>query len=122
MPAKSLTPLLFDLSESCGAIEASVITTRDGLLLASTLPESLSHRWAVLFGLSNSLARQIMFDDLEQVTIKGQTGDVIATHVGSSAVLTVLTKPGDEFEHLHQRIRSSADGMAHLIGRNMHWI
>lgn len=122
MPAKSLTPLLFDLSESCGGIEASVITTRDGLLLASTLPESVNHRWAVLFGLSHSLARQIMFDDLEQVTIKGRSGDVIATHAGSNAVLAVLTKPSEEFEHLHQRIRSSADRLAHLIGKNMHWI
>ena len=90
-----LTNSLYELQASTTDIEASVIVSVDGLVIASALPsdateDRVAAMSAAMLSLGERIAMELGRGALEQVYVKGDQGYVILMSVGQEAVLTVL--------------------------------
>jgi len=90
-----LTNSLYELQASTADIEASVIVSVDGLVIASALPsdateDRVAAMSAAMLSLGERIAMELGRGALEQVYVKGDRGYVILMSVGEEAVLTVL--------------------------------
>jgi len=90
-----LTNSLYELQASTADIEASVIVSVDGLVIASALPsdateDRVAAMSAAMLSLGERIAMELGRGALEQVYVKGDQGYVILASVGEEAVLTVL--------------------------------
>ncbi|MCJ7548545.1 MAG: roadblock/LC7 domain-containing protein [Anaerolineae bacterium] len=90
-----LTNSLHELQSSAAGIEASVIVSVDGLMIASSLPsdateDRVAAMSAAMLSLGERIAIELGRGALEQVYVKGDEGYVILMSVGEEAVLTVL--------------------------------
>jgi uncharacterized protein len=98
---KSRTELMVerlrDLQASSPDVEASAVVSVDGLTMASALPtdveeDRVSAMSAAMLSLGERIAGELGRGSLDQVYIKGESGYVILTSVGTEAVLTVLAR------------------------------
>mgnify|MGYP001100523915 CR=1 FL=1 len=92
-----LTNSLYELQASTADIEASVIVSVDGLMIASALPsdateDRVAAMSAAMLSLGERIATELGRGRLEQVYVKGDQGYVILMSVGEEAVLTVLAR------------------------------
>ena len=92
-----LTNSLYELQASTADIEASVIVSVDGLMIASALPsdateDRVAAMSAAMLSLGERIATELGRGTLEQVYVKGDQGYVILMSVGEEAVLTVLAR------------------------------
>jgi len=92
-----LTNSLYELQASTADIEASVIVSVDGLMIASALPsdateDRVAAMSAAMLSLGERIATELGRGALEQVYVKGDQGYVILMSVGEEAVLTVLAR------------------------------
>ncbi|MCD6284887.1 MAG: roadblock/LC7 domain-containing protein [Anaerolineae bacterium] len=92
-----LTNSLYELQASTADIEASVIVSVDGLMIASALPsdateDRVAAMSAAMLSLGERIATELGRGTLEQVYVKGDQGYVILMGVGEEAVLTVLAR------------------------------
>jgi predicted regulator of Ras-like GTPase activity (Roadblock/LC7/MglB family) len=90
-----LSNSLYELQASTADIEASVIVSVDGLVIASALPsdateDRVAAMSAAMLSLGERIAMELGRGALEQVYVKGDQGYVILISVGQEAVLTVL--------------------------------
>ena len=90
-----LTDSLYELQASTADIEASVIVSVDGLVIASALPsdateDRVAAMSAAMLSLGERIAMELGRGALEQLYVKGDRGYVILMSVGEEAVLTVL--------------------------------
>ncbi len=93
--AASIEKRLYELRQFGSDIEAAAAISVDGLMIASSLPESLgdelvSAMSAAMLALGERIARDLGRGALDQVFIKGDNGYVLMTAVNDKAVLTVL--------------------------------
>ena len=97
--AKSRADQMVDRLRSMQAaapdIEASAIVSVDGLIMASALQQGVeedrvSAMSAAMLSLGERISGELGRGSLEQVYIKGDTGAIVLTSVGSEAVLTAL--------------------------------
>ena len=84
------------LQRSSPDIEATALITMDGLILASTLPDSteedrVSAMSAALLSLAERISLELGRGYLEQVFLRGAGGDVLLMAVADQAVLTVMS-------------------------------
>jgi uncharacterized protein len=85
------------LQRSSPDIEATALITMDGLILASTLPDSteedrVSAMSAALLSLAERISLELGRGYLEQVFLRGAGGDVLLMAVADQAVLTVMSQ------------------------------
>lgn len=78
-------------------VEAAAVISLDGLILTSTLMDSVAEdRLSAMSASLLMLAERISLDmgrgSLEQVFLRGTDGDVLLMAVGDHAVLTVMSK------------------------------
>jgi hypothetical protein len=101
--AKSRTELMVDrlrdLQATTPEIEASVVVSVDGLIMASSLPagveeDRVSAMSAAMLSLGERISSELGRGILDQVYIKGKLGYVILMSVGDEAVLTTLVREG----------------------------
>ncbi|MDB5081729.1 MAG: roadblock/LC7 family protein [Chloroflexi bacterium] len=88
---------LHRLQSSSPDIEATALITMDGLILASTLPDSteedrVSAMSAALLSLAERISLELGRGYLEQVFLRGAEGDVLLMAVADQAVLTVMSR------------------------------
>ncbi|HEX2914656.1 MAG TPA: roadblock/LC7 domain-containing protein [Chloroflexia bacterium] len=88
---------LIKLQATSADIEAAAVITLDGLILSSTLPDSteedrVSAMSAALLSLAERISLELGRGYLEQVFIRGTSGDVLLMSVADQAVLTVMSK------------------------------
>jgi uncharacterized protein len=88
---------LHRLQRSSPDIEATALITMDGLILASTLPDSteedrVSAMSAALLSLAERISLELGRGYLEQVFLRGAGGDVLLMAVADQAVLTVMSQ------------------------------
>jgi len=94
-----LRPILRELSKSSSHIEASSVMTKDGLCIASLLGDGIDAdrvgaMCAALLSLADTTAKELDRGNLRQVLLHGSKGFMLITHVGTTAVLAVASKPG----------------------------
>ena len=85
------------LQASSPDIEATALITMDGLILASTLPDTteedrVSAMSAALLSLAERITLELRRGFLEQVFLRGAEGDVLLMAVADQAVLSVLSR------------------------------
>ncbi|MGR8935012.1 MAG: roadblock/LC7 domain-containing protein [Gammaproteobacteria bacterium] len=93
-----LNSILNDLNASASGIGAAEVISSDGMPLASALPGHLNEDGvgamsAALLSLGHKAAKELNWEDIEQVVIKGRQGYAVMTLAGKETILTVMAKP-----------------------------
>ncbi|MDO4708456.1 MAG: roadblock/LC7 domain-containing protein [Pseudomonadota bacterium] len=112
--------LLEDLTGSSADIEASALTSTDGLMIASSLPHDMDEdrvgaMSAALLSLGERAAQELARGALERVLIQGDKGYVIMSAAGNEAVLIVLARQNAKLGLLFLDIKRAAEALAKLI-------
>ncbi|UZE92569.1 MAG: roadblock/LC7 domain-containing protein [Methanosarcinales archaeon] len=92
-----LEKVLTDLRRT-GDIEASAIVSRDGLLMASDIPESVHAETfaamsATMLGAAETAVAELKKGIPDRLIIESKKGKVITTGAGPKVLLVVLTSP-----------------------------
>jgi predicted regulator of Ras-like GTPase activity (Roadblock/LC7/MglB family) len=101
---------LRDMQASTPDVEASAVVSVDGLIIASSLPQSVEEDR--VSAMSGELGR----GTLSQVYIHGDKGYVLLTAVGAEAVLTVLARESAKLGLVFLEIRRAADDLEKMVG------
>jgi uncharacterized protein len=112
---------LRDMQASTPDVEASAVVSVDGLIIASSLPQSVeedrvSAMSAAMLSLGERIAGELGRGTLSQVYIHGDKGYVLLTAVGSEAVLTVLARESAKLGLVFLEIRRAADDLTQMVG------
>ncbi len=108
------------LQVSTPDIEASVVVSVDGLIIASALPrdveeDRVSAMSAAMLSLGERIASELGRGALEQVYVRGAEGYVIVSAVGEEAVLTVLARKDAKLGLVFLDMRRAAQDLNYLI-------
>ncbi len=111
---------LHRLQASSPDIEATVLITMDGLMLASTLPDTrdedrVSAMSATLLALSERITLDLGRGMLEQVFLRGAEGDVLLMAVADKAVLGILSRREAKLGMLIYYMRRAAKELTHFL-------
>jgi predicted regulator of Ras-like GTPase activity (Roadblock/LC7/MglB family) len=112
---------LRDMQASTPDVEASAVVSVDGLIIASSLPQSVeedrvSAMSAAMLSLGERIAGELGRGTLSQVYIHGDKGYVLLTAVGAEAVLTVLARESAKLGLVFLEIRRAADDLTQMVG------
>jgi len=115
-----LTSSLYELQSSAAGIEASVIVSVDGLMIASALPsdateDRVAAMSAAMLSLGERIAAELRRGALEQVYVKGDQGYVILMSVGEEAVLTVLAHSRAKLGLVFLEMRRAVEQLTRLL-------
>ena len=93
----TLNEILDQLQHSSGDVEASAIVSQDGLIIASSLPQSVEEMQvaamsAAMLAMGTRIAQELNRGNLEQLFVKGDKGYVLAVNAGADAVLLALAR------------------------------
>ena len=93
----TLNEILDRLQHSSGDVEASAVVSQDGLIIASSLPQSVEEMQvaamsAAMLAMGTRIAQELNRGTLEQLFVKGDKGYVLAVNAGPDAVLLALTR------------------------------
>lgn len=108
------------LQASSPDIEATALITMDGLILASTLPDTteedrVSAMSAALLSLAERITLELGRGFLEQVFLRGAEGDVLLMAVADQAVLTVLSRREAKLGMLIYYMRRAAKELTNFL-------
>ena len=108
------------LQASSPDIEATALITLDGLMLASTLPDSSDEdRVSAMSAALLSLAERVTLDlgrgILEQVFLRGAEGDVLLMAVADKAVLGILSRREAKLGMLIYYMRRASKELANFL-------
>jgi uncharacterized protein len=95
--AEELNKSLSNLQASSSDIEACAVVSEDGLIIASSLPQSLEETHiaamsAAMLSMGTRTAMELKRGKLEQVFVKGDAGYVVIMHAGAYAVLVAMAR------------------------------
>ncbi|MDD2759260.1 MAG: roadblock/LC7 domain-containing protein [Methylomonas sp.] len=110
--------ILQELNQKSKDIEASAIISKDGLVLASLMPNDVDENClggmtAALFSVGLNRTQEFS-GGLEQMMVKGSDGYVLMTQAGEGIYLTVTTKVHAEFEQIFLELKHAARKIADL--------
>ncbi len=87
-------------TKKVGGVEASIVASRDGLLIASNIPSSLCARAetfaamsATMLGAAETATTELGKGVPDRIIVESEHGKLIATGAGSKALFVVLTEP-----------------------------
>jgi len=115
MHTAMLENILSELKDSSTDIDASAITSTDGLMLVSQLPLCADSRFATLLSLGVHFAKNAARGSLEQVLIKSREGFIMLTHASPDTVLAVLAKPHAQLDCIGANVKRAAEKVAHIL-------
>lgn len=115
-----LNNILSTLNGSSADIEASAVISKDGLMMASLMPQGLDPdrvgaMSAALLSLGERTLSELERGDLDQVLVKGGRGYVMMAQAGPEAVLTVLTSADARLGLVFLDAKRAADDLAQVI-------
>jgi uncharacterized protein len=81
-----------------GGIEASAVVSRDGLLIASDIPqnvhaETFAAMTATMLGAAETAVEELNKGVVDRIIIEGKDVKIIGTGTGQKAILIVMTEP-----------------------------
>lgn len=111
---------LRDLQAGTPDIEASVVVSVDGLIMASALPtdvdeDRISAMSAAMLSLGDRIASELGRGDLAQVYIKGSDGIIVLMAVGDDAVLTVLARASAKLGLIFLDMKRAVEDLERLL-------
>lgn len=91
---KQVESVLRDLNIKTPEVEASVVLTNDGLVVASILkdgiqPERVAAMCGALLGLADTAGQELDKGALKLLLLHGENGVLLLIHVGNSYVLAI---------------------------------
>jgi len=90
-----LNSILAELKES-GDVESSLVIRRDGLILASDLPQTdsrnISSLVAALLSTSESTSMELKRGAMQELVVESEKGKIVLVSAGKLAVLVSLVK------------------------------
>ncbi|MDZ7262242.1 MAG: roadblock/LC7 domain-containing protein [candidate division KSB1 bacterium] len=91
-----LTRILIDLKARERDIEGAALVSTEGFVIAAALPAHLEEDHvaaisAVVLSLGERITTELAKGTLEQIFVRGSTGYVFLTQVGSDSLLTIIT-------------------------------
>ncbi len=115
-----INSVLGDFVKSTATIQAAAVMSRDGVLIASRLnksvnPDRLSAISASILSLANRAASDLQQGNLEQVLVESAEGFLLMVKVGTSAVLSVVSRPSSSLGMLLHDTKKSAATLAELL-------
>lgn len=111
--AAVLKPILSRLNSISKEIEASAVMSRDGHTLAAKVRDDvnkdrLGAMCASLLSLSDKTTKELSRGNLKQILIEGDQGCILIVHIGTRAVLTVVSKPSSNLGMVFHEARKVA--------------
>lgn len=102
-------------------IEASAVVSVDGLIMASALQQGVeedrvSAMSAAMLSLGERISGELGRGSLEQVYIKGGSGSIVLTSIGTEAVLTALARQEAKLGLIFLEMRRAAEDITKLVG------
>lgn len=102
-------------------IEASAVVSVDGLIMASALQhgveeDRVSAMSAAMLSLGERISGELGRGTLEQVYIRGGSGAIVLTSVGTEAVLTALARQEAKLGLIFLEMRRAAEDISKLVG------
>src|SRR5512135_3323794 len=96
--ADQMVERLRSMQAAAPDIEASALVSVDGLIMASALQQGVEEdrvaaMSAAMLSLGERIANELGLGTLDEVYIKGSSGAIVLTSVGTEAVLTALARP-----------------------------
>ena len=95
--AEALTKKVMELSGGILGVEAVVLETYDGLVLASTLPTSTEEEIIAAVSsatqsIVNRAVKELKHGDIQNTLVLSSSGQIILTDIEGKALLTVIAK------------------------------
>jgi len=117
---QALINRMIQLQAEAPDINAAAVVSLDGLIMASSLPESVSEdrvsaMSAAMLSLGEQINKEVGLGELEQLYTRGSNGYVILLAVGTEAVLTVLAGPEAKLGILLLELRKAAEDLAGMM-------
>ena len=110
---------LRSLRERIVGITDSVVSTADGMLIASDStgihPESMAALGSVALGLARRTASTAGLGDLREVVTRCQSGYVVVSAIGERALLILLGDEGLNAAGLYAQTRQGIEKLAKLL-------
>ncbi|HET6847162.1 MAG TPA: roadblock/LC7 domain-containing protein [Anaerolineales bacterium] len=102
-------------------IEASAVVSVDGLIMASALQQGVeedrvSAMSAAMLSLGERISGELGRGTLEQVYIRGGSGAIVLTSIGTEAVLTALARQEAKLGLIFLEMRRAAEDISKLVG------
>ncbi len=112
--------ILQELIKSSG-LEGAVLVSADGLPISSVLKPGIEEdrvaaMSAAILSLGERVVEELQKGTLEQISVKGDSGYIILTGVGTEAVLTVLADVNAKLGLLLMEIRKAQKELKEAIG------
>lgn len=116
----NLRDVLINLEATDLDIEASAVLTVDGLVLASSLPESLHEdrigsMFAALHSLGHRAGLELSYGGLEQILVGYEKGHALLTRAGCDVLIAALLKSCDEIDQVMALMRQGASRVEEII-------
>lgn len=94
---EALNQILENLQSSSSDVEASAVVSEDGLIIASSLPQSIEEdrvaaMSAAMLSMGERTAVELKRGNLEQLFVKGENGYMVVMQAGPHAVLITLAR------------------------------
>lgn len=120
MRQQHLEQALIELNRSSTDIEASAVISKDGLMIASLLPQGLDEdrvgaMSATILALGERTANELRRGDLDQVVIKGTDGYIVLSQAGDEAVVSVMARPEAKLGMIFLDVKRTAAAVAKVL-------
>lgn len=124
--AQELEAQLRDLRNGTSDVEAAVVVSSEGLVLASAVPaelddEKLSAMGGAMQALGERIASELARGDLQQVMVRGDEGYVLLMPIGSSrdVMLTILAQKEAKLGWVMLESRRIASQLSELLAEEV---
>lgn len=116
---EQLQKILDGLEREIPDVEGTMLASRDGLPIASTLAPADASRVAAMAATVLSLGARVVettgLGAFEETVIQSANGTFIVYDAGTAAALAVVTRPGANLGLVHIEARQAAEVLAHLM-------
>ena len=114
-----LDKALADLTRM-GDVEASAIVSRDGLLMASDIPEGIhaetfAAMTATMLGAAETVVSELKKGVPDRVIVESKEAKIVATGAGQKALLVVMTSPAAGLGLILVEMEKSAEKVKGLL-------
>lgn len=114
-----LRSMLRNLQGSVDGIEAAAVVSRDGITIASHMPQTDTKRFgamcAALMALSDRAGQEVELGKLRQIILDGSSGPMLLTHAGDRAVCAVSASAQTNLGRLILETRKLAKQIANVL-------
>ena len=117
---RGLRTILRNMNHVSDDIEASAVTTTDGIAIASELgdgiaPDRFGAMCATLLALAKRAATEIRRGELKLVLIQGTEGAMLVVQIGEKGVLALSAKPKANLGMIFHEAKKAAEKINALI-------